>query len=809
MVQVSYPGVYVQEVSSGVRSITSVSTSIGAFFGRASKGPINQAVRILSLSDYERKFGAAFAKGKLAENVQMFFNNGGTDCYVVRLARGAVKASVTIAAQDSTQNVLNVAAKAEGLWANTVRLEVDYNTVTPEESFNLNVIQEDGGTVVATESFTNLSMNAASARYTPDFVNQSSSLVEVTLDSSLGDTADATAAYNTATFAGFSSGRRPYSNTAATVGNLFNTTLFGTGQTSLQISVNGSDYKLVDLSDDGNLDATSHVTIAGDIQALINAELSTLSPAQQVSCSFASNVTGVGRFLNITAATPAVDNVSVKIKRASADDIAQAMMLGVDQGGVEPTRWSNFRPAPNAALLSLGNTATAGDISVMDTIAGLDQGGASALDSITIDGEVVTLNGDYDLDTNPGNRWVKNAAGDSTVTGDYDGVREKLKLIASSINNNAALNYSAELWGCQLALLADDGSINKAASISSAAANFGATITGNLNVRQYTLGTGGSGSYSSGGVDGDDGSAPQYAEYLGSESAQTGFHALDPVDLFNLMVIPEDEEVDGTTLASLWGPASTYCKSRRAFLLVDPPTAWTDSSSGRPTVTGDPSLINDMRISIEKGHSAVFYPRLQYNASGITKTIAPAGAIAGLMARTDANRGVFKAPAGIEAGLKNVLGVTVELTDAENGVLNKKGVNCIRVFPNGLVNWGSRTLDGDDDFGSEWKYIPIRRLALMIEESLFRGTRWVVFEPNDEPLWAKIRMNLNAYMTSLFRQGAFQGSSPRDAFFVKCDAETTTQDDRNKGIVNIKVGFAPLKPAEFVVISIQQMAGEL
>ena len=110
---------------------------------------------------------------------------------------------------------------------------------------------------------------------------------------------------------------------------------------------------------------------------------------------------------------------------------------------------------------------------------------------------------------------------------------------------------------------------------------------------------------------------------------------------------------------------------------------------------------------------------------------------------------------------------------------------------------------------SEWKYVPVRRTALFLEESLFRGTKWVVFEPNDEPLWAKIRLNLNAFMMSLFRQGAFQGTDPKDAFYVKCDKETTTPDDINKGIVNIEVGFASLKPAEFVVIKIQQIAGEV
>jgi phage tail sheath protein FI len=171
---------------------------------------------------------------------------------------------------------------------------------------------------------------------------------------------------------------------------------------------------------------------------------------------------------------------------------------------------------------------------------------------------------------------------------------------------------------------------------------------------------------------------------------------------------------------------------------------------------------------------------------------------------------VWKAPAGIEAHLNGVAELAAKLTDAQNGALNPLGINCLRTFPiYGNIAWGGRTLEGADQIGSEWKYIPIRRLALMLEESLFRGTKWVVFEPNDEPLWAKIRLNVGAYMMSLFRQGAFQGTSPKEAFFVKCDAETTTEDDRNKGIVNILVGFAPLKPAEFVVISIQQIAGEL
>jgi phage tail sheath protein FI len=184
--------------------------------------------------------------------------------------------------------------------------------------------------------------------------------------------------------------------------------------------------------------------------------------------------------------------------------------------------------------------------------------------------------------------------------------------------------------------------------------------------------------------------------------------------------------------------------------------------------------------------------------------------IAGVMARTDAQRGVWKAPAGTDAALTGVAGLQVTMTDAENGLLNPLGINCLRGFPIfGNVVWGSRTLRGADAAADEYKYVPVRRTALFIEESLYRGLKWVVFEPNDEPLWAQIRLNVGAFMHNLFRQGAFAGRTPREAYLVKCDAETTTQNDINLGIVNILVGFAPLKPAEFVIIKLQQMAGQI
>ena len=209
----------------------------------------------------------------------------------------------------------------------------------------------------------------------------------------------------------------------------------------------------------------------------------------------------------------------------------------------------------------------------------------------------------------------------------------------------------------------------------------------------------------------------------------------------------------------------------------------------------------------------IFFPRISQSdplQDGLIEQFVPCGAVAGVFARTDTQRGVWKAPAGLDASLNGVPALQIPLTDPENGQLNPLGVNCLRSFGvAGRVIWGSRTLRGADQLADEWKYIPVRRTALFIEESLFRGTKWVVFEPNDEPLWAQIRLNVGAFMHNLFRQGAFQGSTPREAYFVKCDHETTTQNDINLGIVNIVVGFAPLKPAEFVVIKLQQMAGQI
>ncbi len=306
-------------------------------------------------------------------------------------------------------------------------------------------------------------------------------------------------------------------------------------------------------------------------------------------------------------------------------------------------------------------------------------------------------------------------------------------------------------------------------------------------------------------ADGSDGDKITETEFTGTgkERNKEGLYALENADLFNLLCIPPYTP-GGDIDSGLIDTALGYCEKRRAMMIIDSPSGWTSKDTAKTGIDSD--------VGAPNTNGAIFFPRLKMAnplKENQIETFAACGAVAGIFARTDASRGVWKAPAGFEAVLKGVIGLSVPLTDPENGELNPKGINCLRVMPPaGQIVWGSRTRVGDDMLASEWKYIPVRRLALYLEETLYRNTQWAVFEPNDEPLWSQLRLNIGSFMQNLFKQGAFQGSSPKEAYFVKCDKETTTQYDIDRGIVNILIGFAPLKPAEFVILKFQQIAGQ-
>ncbi|MFJ5674386.1 phage tail sheath family protein [Streptomyces sp. NPDC093097] len=304
-----------------------------------------------------------------------------------------------------------------------------------------------------------------------------------------------------------------------------------------------------------------------------------------------------------------------------------------------------------------------------------------------------------------------------------------------------------------------------------------------------------------GGADGD---PPGPRDLIGSEARKSGLQALRDLPDVNLLALPELASYESTDdMATVVSAAQRLCQERRMFLLVDAPAAWGSVDAARAGIGAFDA--------VRGNHAALYFPHLQLTdpLTGRLRSFPPSGALAGVIARTDGERGVWKAPAGTEARLAGVHGLTVKLTDRENGLLNPLGINCLRTFPMvGPLVWGARTLEGADALDSEWKYVPVRRLALHVEESLLRGLQWVVFEPNNEQLWQQIRLNASAFLHSLFEKGAFKGGTPRQAYFVQCDKDTTTEADIENGIVNVVVGIAPVKPAEFVIVKIQQLAGQ-
>lgn len=654
----TYPGVYIEEVPSGVRTITGVATSITAFVGYTARGRDNLATRVLSFADFERLFGGLASDSVLSYSVQHFFANGGSQGYVVRVPKAdSVAGAVTLmdGVEAGAKEALRVTAVSRGAWANDVIVDVDYDGVPEDDDGAFNLSITDLATL-ETERFTDVTMDATQRNYVVAVVNddsRGSAMVRMEIP-------DATAG-------------RPAET--GTVG----------GDIDPENLLNDQDYK---------------IRISSDVPAgvITNVDVAVIGVGEPVPTS----VLGVCRLLER------------KI---------------------------------NLALATVTNGAAV--------------------------------------------RCVPTSSG--------QGVR-------------VLPDFSLELLGNAI-----DASLSFSAGSPSALAMVGLTSgASTINVGHYRLGQGRVTLGQSDPTEGVDGvNLPATGDLIGSESEPpTGIYALNKTDLFNILCIPDatrptasnpaapDATVDSN---AVFDAAMRLCEKRRAMLLVDPPP-------GVDTVDAAADWISES-LTVGGRNGAAYFPRLRAPdplADYEARTFAPCGAVAGLYARTDTARGVWKAPAGTEARINGVNGFVVKLSDSENGVLNPLGLNCFRSLPiYGNVAWGARTLDGADARGSEWKYVPIRRLALMIEESVYRGTQWAVFEPNDEPLWAQLRLNLTSFMHGLFRLGAFQGSTPKEAYLVKCDAETTTQADRDRGIVNVLIGFAPLKPAEFVVIRIQQLAGQV
>jgi len=295
--------------------------------------------------------------------------------------------------------------------------------------------------------------------------------------------------------------------------------------------------------------------------------------------------------------------------------------------------------------------------------------------------------------------------------------------------------------------------------------------------------------------------------FMGNTDERTGLGGLEEIDEITMVAVPdamaayERGALDMDGLKAIQLAMISHCEQMGdRMAILDPPPAMKAKD------------ILDWRqvaAAYDSAHSALYYPwiRVFDPASGQPRLVPPSGHMAGVWARTDAQRGVHKAPAN--EVVRGAIDLGTQITRGEQGLLNPVGINCIRVFPGrGVRVWGARTLSSDP----AWRYLNVRRYFNYLEESILDGTQWVVFEPNDRSLWARIRRNVTAFLLQEWRSGALFGNQPQNAFYVKCDEETNPVESVDQGRVVCEIGVAPVKPAEFVVFRLSQYSeggGEL
>jgi uncharacterized protein len=559
------------------------------------------------------------------------------------------------------------------------------------------------------------------------------------------------------------------------------------------------------------------VTRPDVVTASVTVQNRAAAPAAGVTFS-ARNGGAWGNSLMLSIDDGTVDPGSefrVSIRRQQDPDVVPgnfrdtAPLEDFDNLGTDPN-------APNFAPTVLGQNSALVDVQFLtantSTQRGLHRGGpAPALPLNANTSFQINLDGDgYQSVALPGPAGVATGLAD-VATAIQTAVTALPKKKAST--NSAAFTgftCTVEGAGAQARLLLQSGtnSATSSVAVQPAAVNDGTT--------QLRLGAG-NGGRSEGGAAvrrpariealqiGDAAvTAPVTAAVAGSDGVaavsettfSNAFARLDAITDVSLLAVPGE----GST--AMFDLGAAYCANRplKDLFYIGETASHDDTAAEAAAFRA--------KLTTANSYGALYFPWVRAldpsGGSRVPVLLPPSGYVAGLYGRIDASRGVWKAPAGVEASLNGVVGLAAELGDVHHGNLNRLGVDVIRRFPGaGIVAFGARTVTSDP----EWRYVPVRRTAIMLRVSVYNGIQWAVFEPNDESLWAQLRLNIGAFMMSLFRQGAFQGTTSSQAFFVKCDGETTTQADIDAGVVNVLLGFAPLKPAEFVVVKISQKAG--
>ena len=297
---------------------------------------------------------------------------------------------------------------------------------------------------------------------------------------------------------------------------------------------------------------------------------------------------------------------------------------------------------------------------------------------------------------------------------------------------------------------------------------------------------------------------PDPEQLIGDSKSQTGIHALGLSEPTGLLLTPDAAQMPADDAKKVAEAVLKFCQDRRIFHILDIPLELSRQKPVQAAVKW-----SAQSEAIKNRNAAVYFPQIMIadpSAKNGTLQVSPSGAVAGLYARFELGRGVWKAPAGLDAKLHTARGVEIELTNQDMTQLEKASINPVRcIADHGIVAWGARTFLADAN-DQDWRYVSMRRLALFIQESLYRGLTWAVFKPNGEALWAEIRLAVSSFMNQLFRSGAFQGSHAGEAYIVECSQKTMTRRDIDAGRIIVQVGFAPLKPAEFTILRIDLCA---
>ncbi|WP_176754650.1 phage tail sheath family protein [Nitrosospira sp. Nl5] len=749
-------------------------------------GPVGEPVSIRSYNQFTERFGEDLSYGELAVQMRQFFTAGGSDAVVIRSARNAVPSNLALRTEFGLGPVLTITARDEGILGNMIRTVVDYNTANPELTFNLTVYRETVDTQGRLgredeEIFSNLSMDPASSNYIENVVNGASALVSIEVE-----TATVLPIPNVNNDAFSQSGI--YFDDE----NAFLTTVYALTDPTIVVEIDGVHQANVNLGLGITTPGDTTATLAGIASRINNALI-----AQSLSARV--NVTLVGNGTDGTSpGTPVALRIAVnstegtrmiRILPALSNDATGVLGLGAARGGFETGYYSQFRPAMNGFYTK--PFAASGDLSNIHGLLTLVPG-APGVPPYTLDFSDGTTGGSatdiaWGMEGAEGLLDDANPATPQSIAN----LQANLDSLVAAMNASIGTHWRFSRIGVRIQGFRLDGAVG--ASNAAGLVNISAPVAAYFGGATANRPSGALGQ--DGGTPGSDGIAPQLDDY--NDIFQT---VSRQVEIYNMLILTRGHNQTDDDRSLIWGAASNAARDSNALLIVDPRSdnhAWSNVDE----IIAD---LADFKTGIVPEVSCTFWPRTTTAIGASERNVDPCGTIAGVIAGTIARSGVWRAAAGLSAPLIGATGLEYPMSNADNGVINPRAINALRIKSTGAVCWGARTLAGDDAFSNrDFAYINVRMTTDFIKNSVTRALDGYVFQNNNATTWANIELMGKSFMQGLYEKGAFRGTTADEAYDVQCNEFTTSLADIQLGILNVWVKFAPNFPAEFIHLHIQ------